>query len=70
MIKIGDKVKIVKKYCADAMYVGLEGVIIEEFNDLTHAKRVKVNIPKNDKRYWLSDIPIFPSHCIKVLRNK
>jgi len=67
---IGDKVKIIKRYCADDIYVGLEGIIIEEFNDLTNARRIEVKIPKNDKRYWLSNIPIFPLRCLKKLTKE
>lgn len=67
---IGDKVKIIKRYCADDIYVGLKGIIIEEFNDLTHARRIKVNIPKDDKKYWLSDKPIFPLHCLKKITKE
>lgn len=67
---IGDKVKIAKGYCADKIYVGLEGFIVEEFNDFTHGRRIKVKIPKNDKRFWLGDKPIFPLSCIEAVPER
>jgi len=62
---INDKVKIVKAYCADEIYVGLNGIIIEEFSDPQYSKKIKVKIPKDDKRYYLGDKIIFPLHCLE-----
>lgn len=67
---LGDKVKIVKSYCADQIYVGLEGMIVEEFNDFTHGRKIRVKIPKNDKRYYLGNEPIFPLSCIEVVPGR
>lgn len=66
---VGDKVKIARYYCADKIYVGLEGTIVEEFNDFTNGRRVKVTIPQNDKRYWLGDKPIFPLFCLEAVKE-
>ena len=62
---INNKVKIVKAYCADEIYVGLNGIIVEEFSDPQHSKRIKVKVPKDDKRYYLGDEVIFPLCCLE-----
>ena len=72
-VKKGDRVQIVKSYCADKMYVGLKGVIIKDFSDFVHSKMIKIELPKDNKRYYLGDEPAFPSYClrkIKVLQGR
>lgn len=67
---IGDKVRIIKRYCADDVYVGLKGVIIKEWNDMWESRRIKVEIPENDKRYYLGNTIIFPLRCLEKLGKK
>lgn len=61
----GDKVKIVKGYCADDMYVGLCGEVIEEFDDFKHSVRIKVELPEDNPKYYLGNTPIFPPNCLE-----
>ena len=64
---LNDKVRIIKKYCADSAYVGLNGVIIEEFNDPGRSRRIKVDVPRKDDKYYLGDEIIMPLRCLKIV---
>jgi len=65
--KVGDNVVIKKHYCADNVYVGLSGEVVEVFKQTLgdFAVRIKVKLPTKDKKYYLGDIPIFPVFCIE-----
>ena len=66
---IGDEVRIVKEYCADSAYVGLKGIVVEEFNDPGQSRRVKVTLPKDDDKYYLGDRIIIPLSCLKLKKK-
>ena len=65
-LKIGDRVRIVRRYCGDSMYVGLEGIVINIVEALMHTEfRIKVELPEDDqKRYYMGDEVLFPAECL------